>query len=281
MLNGAEEVLLRPDDRPPPHDPQPAHHRASEPARPHHVEREERASAPQPRQAVHRPHARRRVHDLEEGGHHLARRLSAVLEEELVVADVCGGEDAGVVLGRVEPHHVRHAQVYKHLRKMLRAEAPAPQQRIVDILGAAQVLGSAERNELQRHHLHQVGLKGIVVVLVLLHVRLAPERAPWARWAADPASLLAGARRCSPLQQSRSVSPKSEGWLVASQKSPRAGPYRSTRNARPPANDADDAQMFDAENIYSRGPFYISEAADGPEQQIISANDIKFRVMLD
>ena len=102
-----------------------------EAVRPHHAEGDERPRPPQPRLAVHRHDARGGVGDAKEGGDDVARRVRAVLEEEVVVADAGGGEGSGVVLGLVEADHVGYAHLPEHLCVKGWREPAGPQPHVV------------------------------------------------------------------------------------------------------------------------------------------------------
>ena len=163
----------------------------------HNVGRDERAGPAQARLAVHCHAARGRRRDSEEVGHEAWRRRGAVLKVELVVLDraaadaasaesalgrrrlarvlVGGGgrrrevvvgdaavrEGAPIVLHFVEADDGGHVDLEEDVRVVLCAKGARASRRVVPVRPPAQVLGSAECDELAGHNLVHICISAL------------------------------------------------------------------------------------------------------------------------
>jgi hypothetical protein len=93
-----------------------------------------------------------------------------------VVADAALVEGPRVVLGLVEPHHGRHAEVAREDVGVGDGAEAAVAAAVVAVLLAAEVLRAPERDGAARHHLVEVAVARVGVVPVL-DVDGAPELA--------------------------------------------------------------------------------------------------------
>mmetsp|Transcript_80105 Transcript_80105/g.214502 ORF Transcript_80105/g.214502 Transcript_80105/m.214502 type:complete len:253 (+) Transcript_80105:207-965(+) len=172
----AQEVLLRADDAPRTNQPQPRDGLARrEGVVLHEVHADERASPPQPSVAVHRNGARRRLHQREKAVDDSGRRRGAVGEEKVVQGDPHGREGCGVVARGGEPHHPRRTEAPQNARVVLGAEVAAQEVAVVVVnvgvhLPRGEVLGPPHRNEFVRHDAMEIGVEGVVIVLVFAQV---------------------------------------------------------------------------------------------------------------
>ena len=172
-LDRREEVLLLPDDRPRPHDAQPAHGLPRrEAAPPHQVERGERAGAAEARGAVHGDRARGRIGEGEEADEGGGRRRIAVGEGEAVVGDAGGGEGGWVVSRALELDDGGSAELVQDGDEVCRGKVAHGAAIAVD--GAGEVARPAEGDELARDHLVQVAVERVVVMRVLGGVDAPP-----------------------------------------------------------------------------------------------------------
>eukprot|EP00961_Rhodomonas_salina_P179209 2418127-Rhodomonas_salina.2 len=109
LLVELQKVLLRPDHAPRTHDPQPRDGFPRSPAvLPHDPRGNQRSSSPQTRQAVHSNHSALVLGDFMEVAHELQRWRRAVIEVQVIVCEVAGGESSAVVRVRfVQAHDTR------------------------------------------------------------------------------------------------------------------------------------------------------------------------------
>eukprot|EP00961_Rhodomonas_salina_P069270 930074-Rhodomonas_salina.1 len=159
-----KEVLLRPDDAPRAHNPQPRDGFPRAPAVVRHdPRRNQRPGPPQTRRAMHRNHAGLVVGHLVEVAHDLRRRRGAVVKVQVVVCDVARSEGSLVVRVRVvQAHDTRDVQLLEERHELLWLERPP--------VGLGLGQRPTEGDELGAHDV-DIRVLGVVEHFVVLHVK--------------------------------------------------------------------------------------------------------------